>query len=218
MFYNLIIIPLGDRTKTSVKYIDQIQHPPSMSKHIKRAAKNREDLLEAAVEMFKIHGMSVPLQIIIDHAGVGRATFYRNFTDRKALVYALLEQAVSHLELRAEQYRMYDDGLIRLIKSHVHNLNNLSALMEYWRVLDQHDEVLISLIQHHQLIVQPLIDRAIEKRICRPDFNFEDYRSIVSMLSSSFRGHDETQRIRFASRAVELLLNGICLNNGVYHG
>ncbi|NEU34947.1 TetR/AcrR family transcriptional regulator, partial [bacterium LRH843] len=36
-----------------------------MSKHIKRAAKNREDLLEAAVEMFKIHGMSVPLQIII---------------------------------------------------------------------------------------------------------------------------------------------------------
>ncbi|MEC8057001.1 MAG: TetR/AcrR family transcriptional regulator, partial [Pseudomonadota bacterium] len=171
-----------------------------MSKHIKRAAKNREDLLEAAVEMFKIHGMSVPLQIIIDHAGVGRATFYRNFTDRKALVYALLEQAVSHLELRAEQYRMYDDGLIRLIKSHVHNLNNLSALMEYWRVLDQHDEVLISLIQHHQLIVQPLIDRAIEKRICRPDFNFEDYRSIVSMLSSSFRGHDETQRIRFASR------------------
>lgn len=218
MFYNLIIIPLENRTKTSVKYIDQIQHPPSMSKHIKRAAKNREDLLEAAVEMFKIHGMSVPLQIIIDNAGVGRATFYRNFTDRKALVYALLEQAVSHLELRAEQYRMYDDGLIRLIKSHVHNLNNLSALMEYWRVLDQHDEVLISLIQHHQLIVQPLIDRAIEKRICRPDFNFEDYRSIVSMLSSSFRGHDETQRIRFASRAVELLLNGICLNNGVYHG
>ncbi len=218
MFYNLIIISLEDRTKTSVKYIDQIQHPPSMSKHIKRAARNREDLLEAAVEMFKIHGMSVPLQIIIDHAGVGRATFYRNFTDRKALVYALLEQAVSHLELRAEQYRMYDDGLIRLIKSHVHNLNNLSALMEYWRVLDQHDEVLISLIQHHQLIVQPLIDRAIEKRICRPDFNFEDYRSIVSMLSSSFRGHDETQRIRFASRAVELLLNGICLNNGVYHG
>lgn len=133
-----------------------------MSKHIKRAAKNREDLLEAAVEMFKIHGMSVPLQVIIDHAGVGRATFYRNFTDRKALVYALLEQAVSHLELRAEQYRMYDDGLIRLIKSHVHNLNNLSALMEYWRVLDQHDEVLISLIQHHQQIVQPLIDRAIE--------------------------------------------------------
>ena len=218
MFYNLIIISLGDRTKTSVKYIDQIQHPSSKSKHIKRAAKTREDLLEAAVEMFKIHGMSVPLQIIIDHAGVGRATFYRNFTDRKALVYALLEQAVSHLELRAEQYRMYDDGLIRLIKSHVHNLNNLSALMEYWRVLDQHDEVLISLIQHHQQIVQPLIDRAIEKRICRPDFNFEDYRSIVSMLSSSFRGHDETQRIRFASRAVELLLNGICLNNGVYHG
>lgn len=189
-----------------------------MSKHIKRAAKNREDLLEAAVEMFKLHGMNVPLQVIIDHAGVGRATFYRNFTDRKALVYALLEQAVSHLEFIAEQYRMYDDGLIRLIKSHVHNLNNLSALMEYWRILDRNDEVLIPLVQHHQLIVQPLIDRAINKEICRPDFNFEDYRSIVSMLSSSFRGHDETERVRFANRAVDLLLNGICLNNEVYHG
>ena len=189
-----------------------------MSKHVKRAARNREDLLEAAVEMFKTHGMYVPLQVIIDHAGVGRATFYRNFADRKTLVYALLEQAVSHLELHAEQYRPFDDGLIQLIYSHVHNLNNLSALMEYWRVLDRNDEVLIPLVKHHQLIVQPLIDRAIEKEICRPDFSFEDYRSIVSMLSSSFRGHDETERIRFASRAVELLLHGVCLKHEVYHG
>ncbi|WP_130804609.1 TetR/AcrR family transcriptional regulator [Acinetobacter ihumii] len=189
-----------------------------MSKHIKRAARNREDLLEAAVEMFKIHGMNVPLQIIIDHAGVGRATFYRNFTDRKALVYALLEQAVLHLEQTAEQYNHYDDGLIRLIRSHVHNLNHLSALMEYWRVLDRNDEMLIPLVQHHQLIVQPLIDQAIQKKICRADFSFEDYRSIVSMLSSSFRGHNETERIRFANRAVELMLHGIYLNDEVYHG
>ena len=189
-----------------------------MSKHVKRAAKNREDLLEAAVEMFKIHGMNVPLQIIIDHAGVGRATFYRNFSDRKVLVYALLEQAITHLELSAQQYLNHDDGLIRLIKSHVHNLNHLSALMEYWRVLDRHDEMLLPLIDHHQMIVQPLIDRAIEKRICRADFSFEDYRTVVSMLSSSFRGHNETERVRLANRGVELLLNGIRLNSEVYHG
>lgn len=39
-----------------------------------------------------------PLQVVIDHAGVGRATFYRNFCDRKALISALLERAITQLE------------------------------------------------------------------------------------------------------------------------
>ncbi len=190
----------------------------SMSKHIKRAAKNREDLIEAAVEMFKTHGMMVPLQVIIDHANVGRATFYRNFADRKMLVYALLEQSLVKLKQRTQLYQTYPDGLIRLIQSHVNHLNHLSALMEYWRVLDYSDASLQALIQQHQRIIQPLIDQAILHKVCRPDFNFEDYRSIVTMLSSSFRGHTEQEQIRMASRVIDLLLNGICLNQEESHG
>ncbi|ENV60810.1 TetR/AcrR family transcriptional regulator [Acinetobacter soli] len=189
-----------------------------MSKHVKRAAQNREDLLEAAIEMFKLHGMMVPLQVIIDHAHVGRATFYRNFADRKALIYALLGQALQALEHRAKPYYESPDGLILLIQSHVFHLNQLSVLMEYWRVLDYSDPTLQQLITQHKMIIQPLIDRAIAQQLCRSDFSFEDYRSIITMLSSCFRGHDQSEQIRLASRVIELLLNGIIVKHEVQHG
>ena len=49
-----------------------------MSKRQLQAAQNREDLLEAALNIFRKQGIRAPLQLIIDEAGVGRATFYRN--------------------------------------------------------------------------------------------------------------------------------------------
>ncbi|MFI8064241.1 TetR/AcrR family transcriptional regulator, partial [Acinetobacter baumannii] len=44
-----------------------------MSKRQKIAAHNRDELLNAAEECFRIYGINVPLQVVIDHAGVGRA-------------------------------------------------------------------------------------------------------------------------------------------------
>ena len=50
-----------------------------MSKRQQLASQNREDLLEAAIHIFRKHGIRSPLQLVIDEAGLGRATFYRNF-------------------------------------------------------------------------------------------------------------------------------------------
>lgn len=180
-----------------------------MSKHLQRAAQNREELLNAAAEMIKTHGIHVPLQIIIDYAGVGRATFYRNFADRKHLIYALLQQSIENLETRAKYYGQFADGLFLLIHSHIKNLPHLSALKEYWRVLDADDPELQKLLQQHQQIIQPLIDQAIAAGVCRSDLSFEDYRTIISILTASFRGHTEQEQMRLAKRAVELLLTGI---------
>ncbi len=91
-----------------------------MTSRQQRAAQNREELLEAAVQVFRTQ----------------RATFYRNFDDRRALVIALMEQALERLAVRAEAFSQYDDGFIRLIENHVYNLPYLTALMEYWRVIE----------------------------------------------------------------------------------
>ncbi|MEK7740046.1 MAG: helix-turn-helix domain-containing protein, partial [Pseudomonadota bacterium] len=105
----------------------------------KQAAQNREDLLNAALKIFRKQGIRAPLQLVIDEAGVGRATFYRNFQDRRELVIALMEQALTRLDERAKSFSEYPDGLIRLIRNHVENLPYLTALMEYWRVIDRND-------------------------------------------------------------------------------
>lgn len=174
-----------------------------------QTAQNRIDLLDAALLIFRKHGIRAPLQMVIDEAGVGRATFYRNFADRKALVIALMEYGLQRLEKKAKYYMQFDDGLFLLIKSHIHNLPVLTALVDYWRVLEHNDPILIEIYAKRDAILQPLIDNAIQHGICRADLTPKDYAMITGILRSSFQGLTEQEQMNMASRAVDLLINGI---------
>ncbi len=55
----------------------------------------------------------------------------------------------------------------------------------------------------------PLIDKAIEHQLCRPDLTPQDFGMITAILGSSFQGHPASDQVRLAKRAIELLLNGI---------
>ncbi|MDD7582386.1 TetR/AcrR family transcriptional regulator [Corynebacterium sp. 32222D000AT] len=50
------------------------------------AARRRQAIITAALELFRAHGNNVSLEKIAAHAGVGIATLYRNFPDRQALI------------------------------------------------------------------------------------------------------------------------------------
>jgi len=180
-----------------------------MAKRQQLAAHNRDELLNAAEEVFRTHGVHVPLQTIIDHAGVGRATFYRNFADRKALMLALLEQAMTRLEQRAQALQGLNDGFIRLIEGHVEQLPHLVVLIDYWRIIDRQDPIMLNIYERRDKALQPLIDQAIEHRLCRHDLTPQDFGMITAILGSSFQGHHRSDQIRLAQRAIQLLLNGI---------
>ncbi|NEL42881.1 MAG: helix-turn-helix transcriptional regulator, partial [Xanthomonas perforans] len=49
------------------------------------AALRRRQILDAADEVFSEHGVNAPLELVVERAGLGRATLYRNFPDRLAL-------------------------------------------------------------------------------------------------------------------------------------
>lgn len=153
--------------------------------------------------------MHVPLQTIIDHAGVGRATFYRNFADRKALMVALLEQAITRLEQNVQALLAFDDGFLRLIESYVEQLPHLVVLIDYWRIIDRHDPIMLNIYARRDKALQPLINQAIQHKLCRPDLTPQDFAMIVAILGSSFQGHTASEQVQLAQRAIELLLNGI---------
>lgn len=180
-----------------------------MNKRQAAANQNRELLLDAAVEVFRQHGINAPLQLIIDRAQLGRATFYRNFSDRRSLVLALMHQALARLEQKAAYFAHYPDGFILLLKNHVHNLPYLTALMEYWRVIEQSEPELQQIYARRDQILQPLIDTAIQHQLCRPDLTAQDYALVTAILRAAFQGLDESAQIRLAQRAIELLINGI---------
>jgi AcrR family transcriptional regulator len=54
------------------------------------AARNRERLLEAATVVFRERGLDVGVSEIAEHAGVGRATLFRNFPTKSDLVIAVV--------------------------------------------------------------------------------------------------------------------------------
>ena len=193
----------------SVKYKYIHLHQCIMQKRQQQAAQNREELLSAALKIFRQQGIRAPLQLVIDEAGVGRATFYRNFQDRRELVIALMEQALTRLELHAQNYAQYPDGLIRLIRNHVDNLPYLTALMEYWRVIDRHDPIMVDIYLRRDAILQPLIDQAIVHQVCRADLTTRDYALITGILRASFQGMTDAEQIALATRAVDLLIDGI---------
>ena len=180
-----------------------------MIKRQQLAAHNRDELLNAAEEIFRKQGVHVTLQAIIDHAGVGRATFYRNFADRKALIAALLERAITLLEQRAEALLEFNDGFIRLIEGHIEQLPHLVVLIDYWRIIDREDPIMLNIYERRDKALQPLIDKAIEHQLCRADLTPQDFGMITAILGSSFQGHHASDQVRLAKRAIELLLNGI---------
>lgn len=64
----------------------------------KDAAARREKLIEAAATVFERDGYDIPLEMVLTTAGVGRATLYRNFPDRTALMAAVLVYKLDELE------------------------------------------------------------------------------------------------------------------------
>jgi AcrR family transcriptional regulator len=67
------------------------------------ARRNRERLLEAAVELFAERGDDVSLNAVAKRAGVGIGTLYRHFPDRDALVEEAYRAEVAHLSDAARE-------------------------------------------------------------------------------------------------------------------
>ena len=65
------------------------------------ARENHERLIEAARRVFASSGFEASLAAIASEAGVGRATLYRNFPDKFALVAAIFEDNLVALETLA---------------------------------------------------------------------------------------------------------------------
>jgi AcrR family transcriptional regulator len=73
------------------------------------AERNRQRILDAAAELFAVKGLSVGLDEIAHHAGVGVGTAYRRFPDKQNLIEALFEERVDQLVELAEAGLAADD-------------------------------------------------------------------------------------------------------------
>jgi AcrR family transcriptional regulator len=71
------------------------------------AERNRERILEVALEVFTCDGAQASLDDIAQRSGVGNATLYRHFSTRDALIEAVYRNEVEKLAAAEERFAAY---------------------------------------------------------------------------------------------------------------
>ena len=173
------------------------------------AALRRRQILDAADEVFSEHGVNAPLELVVERAGLGRATLYRNFPDRTALVEALLQRTVNRIARQVQTLGDRDDTLFEVLEGMANRIVQSPALSDYWRAVDP-DQIPIRAAREtiFELLREP-IARAIAAGLCRPDLETTDISLISGMLGAALRGKTRDERARLATRALQLLRGGL---------
>lgn len=173
------------------------------------AAVRRAQLLDAADAVFGEHGINAPLDLVVERAGVGRATLYRNFPDRASLVGAMLQRTVAQLQAHLEELEGRDDALFEVLSGMARRIVESPALADYWRAVDQDAPSVRAAREQVLGLMEPALVRAKHAGLCRQDLQLADVSLISSMLGAALRGRTRKDREVLARRAMELLRPGL---------
>ena len=184
---------------------------PYMQKTQKRsdAQMHRALLLDAADQVFSEHGVHVALELVTAQAGVSRATLYRNFPDRDALMGALLERSFEKLEAKAQQLQGRSDALFGVLERMAQLVADSAPVSDHWRTVNRASPVLANAQRRLTRLVKPLLQQAIAAGLCRADLTAKDLILVSSMIGSGLRGRTQAERRSLSRRALQLLLGGL---------
>ncbi|BDB69912.1 MULTISPECIES: TetR/AcrR family transcriptional regulator [Comamonas] len=173
------------------------------------SAERRAQLLDAADAVFAEHGVTAPLDLIVERAQVGRATLYRQFPDRRAIMLALLERSVEKTRAAAAAWKDDDQAFFKLLALVGERIAVSATLVDYWRTVDQSDAEVIHARQQMWLVFEEPMKRAVAKGLCKQTLNAKDLSLVFGMLGGALRGETPAQRKQLARRALQIILDGI---------
>jgi AcrR family transcriptional regulator len=175
----------------------------------KDAQRNREAILAAARELFA-DSADVPMYEVARRAGVGQATLYRNFPDRRDLAAALLFEEMEHTEQLAADHTGDPDAFFVLLRSVVETIARFHALGQ----LAREDTCLGSALQMRRRRLRELLKEPLRAAkaagTVRCDLTIDDVFLVVLMVRGAIDAADgPAGRASAASRALALLLDGL---------
>jgi AcrR family transcriptional regulator len=149
------------------------------------ARRNYEKLVAAARDVFTELGGSAPLEDVAERAGVGIGTLYRHFPTRQALLEAVYAGEVNALARSAEQLAALSpwDALAQWLRQYAGFAATKRALMEALLEAAPDSDVLLTCRTTIVDAGTPLVERAQEARVVRPDTNFMDIVRMVGGVS-----------------------------------
>jgi AcrR family transcriptional regulator len=190
--------------------LDQLIDPPIRAD----ARRNYDALLTAADELFAANGPDVALDEIARRAGVGNATLYRHFPDRRDLLVAVCVSEVKALCMLGEQLDAQPDAgqaltsWLRAYITHVSAKHGLAAAFATGR---REDSELVAACQTAvEAIGTSLLQRAQDSRTVRADVTLRDVITLVNAIAMA----TETTKEGEADRMLAIVLSGITQSQG----
>jgi AcrR family transcriptional regulator len=175
----------------------------------KDAQRNHEAILAAARQLFA-DCADVPMCEVAKLAGVGQATLYRHFPDRRNLAAALLAEQMERTERIAAQHAGDPDAFFVLLRTIVEHVARFFSLGQ----LAREDECLGSELDRRrqrlaELITQPLADAKAAGTL-RRDITMDDVFLVVSACRGAMDGAPgPVARAVAGGRVLALLLGGL---------
>lgn len=175
------------------------------------AEENRIALLAAASEVFAEHGVDAPLDLVRTRAGVGRATMYRHFPDRRDLHLALVEGSLARFEACPPKQPDKAVELCDLMALAAQEAARSPALHAVWDKVRLDPEAVALVDRLHAVFSGPL-QRAHETGRATSWLSVEDMFLAVRMLGAASRGLTQAARQAEAERALSILIEGLGIN------
>ncbi|MFD0690661.1 TetR/AcrR family transcriptional regulator [Actinomadura fibrosa] len=178
------------------------------------ARDNRERIMAAARDAFVAQGPGAPLEEIARRAGTGIATLYRRFPDRRALIRAVVVDALHRTaEAAREALAAEPDDPFAAVVRYMHAALDIRTGAVIPALLEEipfEDEELTAAREDGAAALQEMIDRAHRAGSLRPDVTFGDIGLLVVRLSRPLPGSFSPElNGRLGHRHLDLLVNGL---------
>lgn len=174
------------------------------------AKRNRERLLDAAVDVILTVGGEPARDALAKRAGVGIGTLYRHFPDQQSLLHAValyvLDRTIADGELLLETADNGADALREYMHGAVDN--GLGALNLIYRLLD--DVSWPERRERADALLNNIVDRAKHDGVMRPDATVHDVGfAVIRACRPLGVGLPAEEERRQAHRHIDIFVDGL---------
>ncbi|QMU78711.1 TetR/AcrR family transcriptional regulator [Streptacidiphilus sp. PB12-B1b] len=176
------------------------------------ATRNRERIVAAAQEVFVEFGPDAPLDEIARRAGVGNATLYRHFPDRRELSRSVVLSVFDTMATQAEVMIAEADQAFDALEQVVHGavewkVGALCPMFAEW--MDPAEPELLAAQNRLDSAVEAIIEKAQAEGGLRTDVGAGDILTVAAQMARPLPGSDSTDHDLFVHRSLQLFLDGL---------
>jgi len=176
----------------------------------KDAVRSRRAILDAARELYR-DDAEASFAEIANEAGVGQATVYRHFADRRALLAALAEEDMGALEERiAADEEIGPESLEEVLREILAAQLRSQGMIGAIRAGEVEESQVQGLTDRVRDLFAPRLEAARAAGVVRPDLTADDLLMVLSMVDVALTTkRDFGERERASARAFEIVLDGL---------